>query len=327
MGVLGAVPFAEIKARGSIDGADVLRLRRNTSEGCRITADEAQALLALNDACPVQDPAWADWFVETLTDFIVHQTEPAGHLTADNAAWLIARVSRHGRIATRTAMDLVLGVLERARLVPPSLVHFALEQVKDAAIDGGGPLRCGDPCVPRTVGAGHVELMRRIMCAFDGDGDLPVTQPEAELLFDVDAATAGSDNDPSWQELFVKAVGNCVLAALGYAVPGRARTLAGGAGGAPRPIGGLGLAPDPACRLLSGAECEIARLARQRIEIVTGEPLVLADASWLAGRIEGDRPWSPNARALLRFLEATGAALSPASRRWWAGLRRGGNRE
>jgi hypothetical protein len=224
-------------------------------------------------------------------------------------------------------MDLVLGAIERARLVPPSLVHFALDQVKDAVIDGGGPLRCGDPCVPRVVGAGHVELMRRIMCAFDGDGDLPVTQPEAELLFDIDKATAGGDNDPSWQELFVKAVGNCVLAALGYTVHVRARALAGAAGGAVRPIDGLGLAPDPGCRLQSGAEREVARLARKKIEIVTGEPLVLADASWLAGRIEGEGAWSPNARALLRFLEATGAALSPASRRWWAGLRRGGNRE
>jgi hypothetical protein len=44
----------------------------------------------------VQDPARADWLVETMADFIVDQTEPEDHLTADNAAWLVARISRNG---------------------------------------------------------------------------------------------------------------------------------------------------------------------------------------------------------------------------------------
>lgn len=66
MGVLGAVPVAAIKARGSIHGADVRRLRLSLSDGGRIAADDAHAILALNEACPVQDPAWADWFVETI---------------------------------------------------------------------------------------------------------------------------------------------------------------------------------------------------------------------------------------------------------------------
>src|SRR5262245_18124783 len=156
MGVHGAMPVAEIRARGSIHGADVRRLRCNISDGGRIAADDADTILALNEACPVLDPAWADWFVETMVDFIVDQTEPAGHLTTDNAAWLIARISRNGRIATRTAMDLVLGVLDRARWVPQSLARFALDQVKDAIVDGAGPLRGDDACVLRTVGRLHV---------------------------------------------------------------------------------------------------------------------------------------------------------------------------
>jgi len=292
MGVLSAVPFAEIAARGSIDGADVLALRRTATEGCRITAEEAHSLLALDDACPVQDPAWAQWLVETLCDFIVHQTEPAGDLSAGNAAWLIARISGDGCIATGTPMHLLLAVLDRARLVPPSLVHFALEQVKAAIVGGSGPPRSGLSAPPRTVGAGHVDLLRRIMCAFDGNGGggLPVTRPEAELLLAIDAATCGSDNHPSWQELFVQAVGNCVLAALGYAVPARALALAGSAMDAERSSGGPGLAPDPACRLQSAVEREAARCARQRLESVTGEPLEwrmppgLPDASRETGR-------------------------------------------
>jgi hypothetical protein len=318
MGVLSAV--AEIKARGSIDIADVLRLRRNTRDGGPLTADEAETLLALNDACPVQDPAWTGWFVETLADYIVDQIRPEGYLTLDNASWLMARVARDGRVGSPAAMELLLAVLDRARWVPPSLVRFTLDQLKGAVVNAAGSLGA-TPQHPgrRTVAEADAALLRRVLCAFDGDGHLPVTRPEAEVLLDLDAATAGGDHHPSWRDLYVKAMANCALTAFGYAVPPRALALADAARGAARPIGGLEPAPDPACRLQSGAEREIARLARQKIEIVTGEPVVLADASWLAGRIEADAARSPNVRALLAFLVATGAALAPVCRRWWAG--------
>jgi hypothetical protein len=315
MGVLGAVPVAEIRARGSIHGADVRRLRRNISDGGRIAADDADTILALNEACPVQDPAWADWFVETLVDFIVDQTEPEGHLTADNAAWLIARISWNGRIATRTAMDLVLGVLDRARWVPQCLARFALDQVRDAIVDGAGPLRSDDTSAPRTVGRLHVDLLRRILCSCDGDGDLPITRPEAEVLFDIDAATAGGENHFGWRDLFVKAGVNCVLAACGYATPPRRLALAGGDGALDGALAGIGRGVWPpsaaAYRLQSSEGRDLARLARQKIEIVTREELWMADAGWLAGRIAGAGRPGPNARALLVVLKGTGARLPP----------------
>jgi hypothetical protein len=59
MGVLAAVPIAEIKARGSIKDADVLKLRRNYYDDGQITADEAD-ILRSQRCLPVQDPAWAD---------------------------------------------------------------------------------------------------------------------------------------------------------------------------------------------------------------------------------------------------------------------------
>ena len=143
MGVLSAVSVAEIKARGSIKDADVLKLRRSYYDDGQITADEADAIFALNDACPVQDPAWADCFVETITDYIVDQAKPEGYLTTENADWLIERISKDGRIETKTEMELLVSVLDKARWAPQSLVRFALEQVKDAVIDGTGAAALG----------------------------------------------------------------------------------------------------------------------------------------------------------------------------------------
>ena len=82
MAVLNAVSIAEIKARGSIKDADVLKLRRNYYDDGSISAEEADMIFTLNDACPVQDPAWADCFVETITDYLVEQAEPQGYLAA-----------------------------------------------------------------------------------------------------------------------------------------------------------------------------------------------------------------------------------------------------
>ena len=110
MAVLNAVSIAEIKARGSIKDADVLKLRRNYYDDGSISAEEADVIFALNDACPVQDPAWADCFVETITDYLVEQAEPQGYLTADNAQWLIERIGRDGRVDSKTELELLVNV-------------------------------------------------------------------------------------------------------------------------------------------------------------------------------------------------------------------------
>src|SRR5215207_3382474 len=158
MSVLSAVSISEIKARGSIKDADVLKLRRNYYDDGQITAEEADIIFALNDACPVQDPAWADCFVETITDYIVEQAKPEGYLTTDNANWLIQRISRDGRVESKTEMELLVSVLDRARWSPQSLVAFALAQVKDAVLNGSGPLRSGTLLEPGVVSKADVDL-------------------------------------------------------------------------------------------------------------------------------------------------------------------------
>ena len=114
-------------------------------------------------------------------------------------------------------------MLDKARWVPQSLVRFALDQVKEAIIDGAGPLRVGKALGAASVSEADVDLLRRILYSFGGDGNIAVTQAEAEVLFDIDAATAEADNHPSWSDLFVKAIANCVHRRLAATPPRRAR--------------------------------------------------------------------------------------------------------
>jgi len=322
MGVLSAVSVPEIKARGSIKDADVLKLRRSYYEDGSISAEEAETILALNDACPIQDPAWADCFIETLTDYIVEQAEPQGYLTAENADWLIRHIAKDGQIGSKTELDLLLNVLDKALWVPQSLVRFALDQVKDAVLNNAGPLRAGKARGAACVGEADVDLLRRILYSFGGDGNIAVTRLEAEALFEIDAATATADNHPSWRDLFVKAIANCVLGASGYAAPPRAvalardawlqrrgelsidEVLAGMTGGRRNLFGGY--------RQQTGEEQAISRLTQQKIEIITRETFTPTEVSWLADRIGRDGKLTGNERALLTFLEAENAPIDPS---------------
>jgi hypothetical protein len=324
MGVLSTVSVLEIKARGSIKDADVLKLRRSYYDDGHITAEEADTIFALNDSCPVQDPAWADCFIETITDYIVDQAQPEGYLTAANAAWLIERISKDGRIETKTELELLVNVLDKARWAPQSLVRFALDQVKDAVVNGSGVLRSGKALGPGVVTEGDVDLLRRILYSFGGEGNIAVSRPEAEVLFDIEDATAGRDNHPSWRDLFVKAIANCVMASSGYAAPPREVALArdawldrrgdlnldamasGLASGLRGLFGGY--------REQSDEERAIARLTQQKVEIVTNELVTQAEATWLAERIGRDGTVTPNEQALLMFLKAESPSIHPALR-------------
>jgi len=324
MGVLSAVSVSEIKARGSIKDADVLQLRRSYYEDGRIGAEEAETILALNDTCPIQDPAWADCFIETITDYIVDQAEPAGYLTAENAAWLRRHIAKDGQIGSTTEFDLLLNVLDTARWVPQSLVRFALEQARDAIISGEGPLRVGKIRGAASVTEADVDRLRRILYSFGGDAHLAITQAEAEVLFEVDAATAAADNHPSWSDLFVKAIASCVMGASGYAAPPRRvalardawlarrgeltieQVLAGMAGGSKSLFGGY--------REQSIEERAIARLTQQKIEIITRDSIMPARVTWLAERIGGDGKLTTNARSLLMFLQAESPSIDPLLR-------------
>jgi hypothetical protein len=269
--------------------------------------------------------------VETITDYLVEQVEPKGYLTSENVQWLIERIGRDGRVDTKTELELLVNVLDKARWVPQSLARFALEQVKNAVISGSGPLRSGKQLEPGIVSQCDVELLRRIIFAAASDGCIAVTQMEAEMLFEIDEITAGRDNHPAWTDLFVKAIANCVMAASGYAPPPREVALAheacldrrgdlsleailGGIGSGLR-----GLFAGYRERTLE--ESAIARLTQQKVEIITHEAIEAADAAWLAQRIGRDGKITPNELALLMFLKTESPSIDPTL---WALVDRAG---
>lgn len=299
MGALNSFPVENIRTRGSIRDQDVMRLRGAYYSDGIIGAAEADTLFALNGACPVQDPAWSDFFIEAVTDYIVNLQAPEGYITAANAQWLLTRVSRDGRIRTKTELDLVVNVLSKARWSPASLVGFALRQVRAAVLLGDGPLRDVHPCPKDEIAEAEVELIRRVLYAFGGDGAVAVTRAEAEILFEINDLVQGNEFCPAWAELFAKVLANVVMAASGYSVPTREEALRRETGvvlregadpsAATKAVVAASLLPVMgAYREQTAQDRALTRLERQRIEIITNEEVTEGDATWLAIRLGRD---------------------------------------
>jgi hypothetical protein len=311
-----------ILARGKITAEDVLKLRQRVFWKGVVTEKDAEMVFVLNDRLGAKaDASWPLFFVEALVDYVVMQADPSGYISQDNADWLIARISHSGPVDTASELELLVKTLERAKLSPVKLVKFALEQVKIGVLEGEGYIGHNRKLEPGVVGEAEVELLRRILYAFGGDGNIAITQQEAEILFDINDATSEVDNHPAWSDLFVKALANFLMAASGYEVPSRQEALRREAW-LDAPNAGVGSFMS---RMLTGSLDSI--WSAYRHGTIDGEPrrdsgssglvidfvprVTAEQARWAAERIGQDGQLHENEAALINFLKSRRAYLHP----------------
>lgn len=316
-----SVEVKTILAKGRIAAADVLALRRRVFLKGVVTPADAEIVFVLNDQLQeAADASWPPFFVEALTDFIVCQAEPRGYISEENADWLIARVSHSGNVDTVTELELLISALERAIFSPVRLVTFVLDQVKRGVLEGQGPVARGGSLQPGVIGETETELVRRVLYAFGGAGNIAITRQEAEIMFDINDATADAANHPAWCELYTKALANFLMAASGYQVPNRQEALHRDAW-LDTPTEGVGSFLG---QMLAGSLVAIADSYRYRtLDGETRRPVAVmpspdrlsaratdAEIDWAVERI-GRNGLHPNERALINFLKNLGAHMHP----------------
>ena len=323
MSGLRSLPIDDILSRGKINEFDLLGLRRVFYEDGIVSASEAELLMSLSARCPQRPGDWADFFIEAMTDYLVYQEKPQGYLTVTNAHWLLDRIAIDGKVMGKLEFDLVLNVLDKARWAPVTLARFALDQVKSAVITGSGPLRQGKSIPALTITDSEVDVLRRVLYAFAGDGHVAVTRDEADVLFDIDDALSQGEPSAAWTDLFVKAVSNVVMSASGYAVPTREEALRQEAAVTSPEQQTTALAfllsmvrsnlasVRAAYSEQTPEERALARLEHQRIEIITHEEITEAEASWLADRLGRNGHLSPSAMALVAYLKHESPRIHP----------------
>ncbi|HXF54471.1 MAG TPA: hypothetical protein VNK52_10150 [Hyphomicrobiaceae bacterium] len=319
---MSTLQFADIGAiceRGSVKDADVAMLRRALAQEVSLRPAQIEALFAIHNACPVQDPAWAEFFLDTVTDYLVREAEPSGYVTRSQSEWLIAHISNgKGRVATKTEFDLLIDVLKQSRWAPVSLACFALAQIRDAVLAGWGPLRGASPLAPGRITAAEVESVRTILCAYGAEGTMAITRSEADVLFAINDAVYPADcaaqwpDAPGWSSLFIRVMIAAMMTASGYAVPSRERMLQDEPWFA-REVDHRGELPPlfASYRTQSPEERALERLERQRVEIITGEPVRELQAEWLAQRLGRGVLCGRNEEAVLAALTDVGIRLAP----------------
>ena len=93
--------FKEIRARGAIRLADVLRLRRDYFPHGVGSEAEAQALFVINATCPVQDTSWTGLVPLSVWLFRCHR---AFLPTARSSSSRTANRSRSGEVSGRSTL-------------------------------------------------------------------------------------------------------------------------------------------------------------------------------------------------------------------------------
>ncbi len=313
---------------GTITAAQVLKLRWEVFNDGAIDRAEAETLFDLNDACAFKDPAWNDFFVDSLTEYFVWRQKPRGYLGGDAARFLIDRITRDGRIDGPTELELLVNVVHWAREVPEEVLVLALGAVKEMVLGGGGPLFGPKRQRAGVIDRADVEVIRRLVYAGGGGGGHTITRREADLLFDLHDATTASDNAGTWSELFVNAVASHLMFPRGAPrLPGVHESLRREAWlndrrGVGRLLAEMGgavasgrIADNWAAADLLGTRARHEHAERERREAADAdrrESVDEAEAAWLIGRIGEDGEMRDTEKALLAFIKTQSPDIHPS---------------
>jgi len=196
-----------LKTKGGIAAEDVLMMRRAFYTPSLISTEDVEGLADLDKAAPDRGPEWGDFLAGAVVDYVVHQQEPADYVDGVKATWVMGVFP--GDLTRDAALEAMVRIVEAAITVPADLAAFILGKVK-AAIAAEG-----------CVDAASVALLRRLVFAGGGPGNVGVTRDEADTLFDINDACRSGANDETWPDFFAKAVADSLTAVSPFSVESR----------------------------------------------------------------------------------------------------------
>jgi hypothetical protein len=167
---------------------------------------------------------WTQLFSEAVTDYVVHESDPENYISNDKVRWLMQQLQKGGGISTKAEFAMLLDVMNTALDVPPSLSAFALNEIETAIVKGRRDAFTDEDHPADVVTKPDVEALRAVLFAATSGSTCQITQEEAEALFDIAHATAKGKVDPSFDDLFARAIGNYLMATCLHA-PSAAEAL------------------------------------------------------------------------------------------------------
>lgn len=196
----------EVAADGRISADDVLRLRRAIYQNGGIDRDKAAALFRLNREHKHRDPAWAEFYVEALSDFFHWRDGSDSALTEDAERMLVEWIGPVDRIDDGSELRLLLNLIFLTNGSSEGFRAYVLDAVRHSVLHSRQPLYGHAERRPGAIDAADVEVIRRLVYGAGSQGGMAIGAAEAAFLFELNRATAGAANAPAWRDLFVKAV-------------------------------------------------------------------------------------------------------------------------
>ena len=190
----------DILEDGVIDADEVLRIRERIYADGVIDAEEADFLFELNDGASgaANDPGWKELFVEALSDHVLKDETSPGEIDADEAAYLIGKITADEQVDD-AELALLVNIVANSTKCTDSFNAFVLESLKAAVLEDG------------VINDAEVQMIRKVIYGRgSGEGE-GVDRVEADFLFALNDAVSGKNNSPAWRDLFVEAIAKHVL--------------------------------------------------------------------------------------------------------------------
>lgn len=191
---------AAIIEDGIVDAEEVKKIKERIYEDGIIDREEADFLFSINDATSgaQNDPGWQSLLVEALSDHVLKDEVSPDVLDEDEAAYLKSKTEADGKIDANE-LALLVNIVSNAKSAPDDFNAFVLSSLKTAVLEDG------------IIDEAEVQMISKVIYGTASGAGVGVDRAEADFIFDLNDATSGKDNHPSWNELFVEAITKHVL--------------------------------------------------------------------------------------------------------------------
>ena len=196
----------------TLDSSEVLALRREIYTKPSVARADFAKVLAAGRAAGADAPnEYCDLLSEVACDLIVNQVDPPKYISQADADWFVAQIGQDSGLSRRAEYEMLVDVLRYAVSIPASLASFAVAEMEKAVVGGHRPAVGDADHAAGIVTHDDVEALRGAVFAATDGSSLHVTRASAEALFHIAHASAGANNDASFDDFFAKAIGNYLL--------------------------------------------------------------------------------------------------------------------
>ena len=200
----------ELLVDGIIDAEEVTKLREVLYADGKIDQDEADFVFELNDAVSGKDnsPMWNEFFVQTISDYLLNDEKSPGVIDEEEGKWLIEKIGSDGQV-DGAEKQLLSHLNKNAKKIPASVKGLiagvpTTNNTTSEVIDFQKLKK--EILADGKIDKDEVSRLRQILYA-----DGKIDQEEADFLFELNDAVSGKANDPSWKTFFVKAISDYLL--------------------------------------------------------------------------------------------------------------------